>query len=69
MKNRKQQLGVFATQDELKRIIDSCFEELLKKRNIMETQKICNEIAFSHGLPEISGYYECDLLTGEFIKD
>ena len=28
----------------------------------------CHEIALSHGLPEITGFYGCDLATGEFVR-
>jgi len=28
----------------------------------------CHKIALRHGLPEIDGYYGCDLTTGEFVK-
>lgn len=29
----------------------------------------CHKIALSHGLPEISGFYGCDLETGEFVSE
>lgn len=29
----------------------------------------CHEVALAHGLPEIPGYYGCDLETGEFLRD
>lgn len=29
----------------------------------------CHEIALSHGLPEIEGFYGCDLATGEFLRE
>lgn len=28
----------------------------------------CHAIAISHGLPEIEGFYGCDLATGEFAR-
>lgn len=28
----------------------------------------CHRLALRHGLPEIDGYYGCDLSTGEFVK-
>jgi hypothetical protein len=31
-------------------------------------QKIAHRMALAHGLPEIPGYYGCDLRTGEFVK-
>ena len=30
--------------------------------------KACHRVALDHGLPEIEGYYGCDLETGEFVK-
>ena len=30
--------------------------------------KRCHEIALAHGLPEITGFYGCDLATGEFVR-
>ncbi len=30
--------------------------------------KRCHAIALLHGLPEIPGFYGCDISTGEFIK-
>ena len=29
--------------------------------------KACHAVALSHDLPEIAGYYGCDLETGEFV--
>jgi len=31
-------------------------------------QQVAHKLALSHGLPEIPGYYGCDLQTGEFVK-
>ena len=28
----------------------------------------CHRFALAHGLPDHSGYYGCDLSTGEFLK-
>ena len=30
--------------------------------------KEAHRFALAHGLPEITGYYGCDLRTGEFVK-
>jgi len=29
----------------------------------------CHAVALAHGLPEIPGFYGCDLKTGEFVRD
>lgn len=31
-------------------------------------QEKCHAYALAHGLPEFSGFYGCDLTTGEFVK-
>lgn len=31
-------------------------------------QEVAHEIALSHDLPEIPGYYGCDLTNGEFLS-
>lgn len=31
-------------------------------------QELAHKLALQHGLPEIPGFYGCDLRTGEFVK-
>jgi hypothetical protein len=37
-------------------------------RAVDDMLKRTHEIAMSHGLPEVEGYYGCDLRTGEFVS-
>jgi len=63
-------LGKFATKKEIKRIKDAAEQPymMIGGRWPKSPQEVCHEIALSHGLPEISGYYGCDLRTGEFVS-
>ena len=34
-----------------------------------ELKEHCHKLALKHGLPEIQGFYGCDLENGEFVKN
>lgn len=62
--------GVFATQEEIQTL-----KNTLNQPYIMvgghwpkSPQEVAHSLALAHGLPEIPGYYGCDLRTGEFVK-
>lgn len=64
-------LNVFATKEEI-----DLLKAALKIPYIIvggqtseSPQKIAHRLALKHNLPEIPGYYGCDLTTGEFISD
>lgn len=62
--------GVFATEKEIKQLKDACNTPyiMIGGHWPKNPQVIVHELALKHGLPEIPGYYGCDLKTGEFIK-
>ena len=62
---------VFATKEEIEQLkvsvsVSGMF--LPGGQPMGEPQKDAHRLAISHGLPEIKGYYGCDLGTGEFVK-
>ena len=63
-------LGVFATESEIKEMKDSASMPCIMVGGSWpeSPQETCHRIALHHGLPEIDGYYGCDLRTGEFVK-
>jgi len=65
-----ERLKVFATEKEIQTMKDAMKMPYIKIGDYWtETpQEVCHKIALSHGLPEIKGYYGCDLITGEFVK-
>jgi hypothetical protein len=62
--------GVFATEEEIQRMKDACNTPciMIGGHWPKSPHEVVHEIALTHGLPEINGYYGCDLLNGEFIK-
>ncbi len=62
--------GVLATKDEIQSLKDSCNQPYIRVGNYWpeSPQETAHRLALSHGLPEIPGYYGCDLRTGEFVK-
>jgi hypothetical protein len=62
--------GVFATETEIKLLKDTCSQPYIMVGGHWpeSPQKVAHKLALSHGLPEIQGYYGCDLRTGEFVK-
>jgi hypothetical protein len=63
-------LKVFATQEEIKMLKDLLNAPYIAFGGVEppDVQKRTHEIALKHGLPEIPGYYGCDLSTGEFVS-
>ena len=62
--------SVFATNDEIERMKHAVSMPFIKigDRWPKSAQEVAHEFALKHGLPEIPGYYGCDLRTGEFIS-
>lgn len=63
-------LGVFATAEEAEQIKHTASMPFIKIGDYWpkSAQEVAHEYALLHGLPEISGYYGCDLQTGEFVS-
>jgi len=64
-------LNVFATKEEIEqlKVSVSCSGMFLSGGQPMsEPAKDAHRIALAHGLPEITGFYGCDLQTGEFVS-
>jgi len=62
--------GVFATKEEIERLKTSLQTSgmcLSGGKPMSNPQQDAHRIALNHGLPEIEGYYGCDLKTGEFV--
>lgn len=63
-------LGVFATAEEvdhLKRVLNTPYI-VIGGVEPESPLRATHRIALAHGLPEIPGYYGCDLRTGEFVQ-
>lgn len=62
--------GVFATEEEIQRLKNACNTPYIMVGGHWprSPQVIAHELALKHGLPEIAGYYGCDLQNGEFVK-
>lgn len=62
--------GKFLTKDEIEHVKHAATMPALRiGESFPETaQEVCHRFALKHGLPEISGYYGCDLRTGEIVK-
>ena len=56
-------LGVFATAEEVDHL-----KRVLNMPYIVIGGVATHRIALAHGLPEIPGYYGCDLRTGELVQ-
>lgn len=62
--------GVFATPDEVKLMKDEySLPVMMFGGRAPEPEKTVHRMALSHGLPEIRGFYGCDLRDGEFIRE
>jgi hypothetical protein len=63
-------LNVFATKSEIQQMKDAASTPYMMVGGHWpeSPQEACHRIALSHGLPEITGYYGCDLRSGEFVK-
>jgi len=62
--------GVFATEDEIKSLKTLLGQPLIAPAGIMPRSpaQLAHEFALAHGLPEVRGYYGCDLENGEFVS-
>lgn len=60
---------VFATPDEIESLKTALKTPYIVVGGVApeNPQKIAHRMAIAHGLPEIPGYYGCDLKTGEFV--
>jgi hypothetical protein len=68
---KMERLGVFATDTEIEHLkvaLDTSGMYLSGGQPMSNPQKDAHRLALEHGLPEIDGYYGCDLRTGEFVK-
>jgi len=61
--------GVFATKEEVEDLKSAASMPCIRVGGHWpeSPQKVAHRIALKHGLPEIEGYYGCDLRTGEFV--
>jgi hypothetical protein len=64
-------LNVFATPNEIQSMKNACNTPYMMIGGHWpeSPQVVCHRIALTHGLPEITGYYGCDLRTGEFVNN
>lgn len=62
--------GVFATPDEIATMKAAAEAPYIIVGGMAPESplKVCHRIALAHDLPEIEGYYGCDLSTGEFLE-
>lgn len=63
-------LNVFATAEEIEHIKHAVSMPFIRigGHTPESPQEACNKLALQHGLPEIKGYYGCDLSNGEFVS-
>lgn len=63
-------LNVFATAKEIQQMKNAANMPCIMVGSAVPESPLqtCHRIALSHGLPEIPGYYGCDLRTGEFVE-
>jgi hypothetical protein len=61
---------VFATKEEIQTLKDVCSQPyiVVGGHEPESPLQAAHRLALGHGLPEITGYYGCDLRTGEFVK-
>ena len=62
--------GTFATPDQLESLKGAMNQPLIALNAGMprDPLKLSHEYAIEQGLPEIKGYYGCDVRTGEFVS-
>lgn len=62
--------NVFATEEELKSLKSRVNQPaiVLQAGSPPSAAELAHRLALEHGLPEITGYYGCDLETGEFLS-
>lgn len=63
-------LGIFATKEEIESMKAAASAPCIMIGGHWpeSPQEVCHRLALAHGLPEIEGYYGCDLRTGEFLE-
>lgn len=63
-------LGVFATKEQLEDLkgLQGAPYLVFAGREPRDPLKTAHRYALEQGLPEIEGYYGCDLETGEFVS-
>lgn len=49
-------------------IVSSIAQGIQRDQATIDAQKVCHQLALSHGLPEIPGYYGMMLDDGEFVR-
>ena len=64
------QTKVFATAEEIESLKATLSRPMIALQHGMpeSAQQHAHRLALAHGLPEIQGYYGCDLRTGEFVS-
>lgn len=62
--------GVFATEAEIETLkgLASAPYLIFGGQPPRDPLKESHRLALEHGLPEVEGYYGCDLSTGEFVS-
>lgn len=64
--------GVFATREEVERLEEAARRPVMFLSGGMpmgeNAQEMAHRLALAHGLPNVPGYYGCDLTTGEFVS-
>ena len=61
--------GIFASEKEIEEIRHARDMPCIRiGGHLPETvNEVCHRLALKHGLPDIRGYYGCDLSNGEFV--
>lgn len=61
--------GKFATDEQIERMKSAVSAPYIIVGGVgpPDPAKVCHQCALEQGLPEIKGYYGCDLSTGEFV--
>jgi hypothetical protein len=61
--------GVYATDDQIEQMKAAMNMPAIMVGGVTPRtpQQVCHAIALENGLPEIEGYYGCDLSTKEFL--
>lgn len=60
--------GIFATPEEIEILKRPVPYMIIGGREPETAQQKAHRFAKAHGLPEITGYYGCDLQNGEFVS-
>lgn len=62
--------GIKATTEEIESLKSLMNQPYLVANGVppLDPLQEAHKLALAHGLPEIPGYYGCDLKTGEFVQ-